>query len=165
MLDFFGFSPKYILPSNISGRIVTSCRIYFGEDEIINYTYDKKKKKACILYASKNIRKMVEEYIKELSLQYNVPSEPQDFILRMFSFVEVQHYIRQELKEGSDGIIVVYNKDNGDVDNIVPVKKCTDAFFKKVQETYPTKKAMFLGSGYKTNIEIEKVFDLQRKSG
>ena len=152
MLDFFGFSPKYILPSNISGRIVTSCRIYFGEDEIINYTYD-------------NIRKMVEEYIKELSLQYNVPSEPQDFILRMFSFVEVQHYIRQELKEGSDGIIVVYNKDDGDVDNIVPVKKCTDAFFKKVQEAYPTKKAMFLGSGYKTNIEIEKVFDLQRKSG
>ena len=53
---------------------------------------------------------MVEEYIKELSLQYNVPSEPQDFILRMFSFVEIQHYIRQELKEGSDGIIVVYNK-------------------------------------------------------
>lgn len=138
-LNYHGYSIKYCIPSNIVGKRIRSAKLYFEHRLVLEYRYNRQKKKDCIEFVSEEVRDLFLSHIQCLSKLKRTPSTPISFLRKMFHLLEMEQVFVESQKEKAGGIINLY----GEGDKIIftaIVKSFEKADLNRVMKMYNGKR-------------------------
>lgn len=136
MFDFFGFSAKYCIPSNIAGKVLNRARIYYGNDWVCEYNYNRKKNEISFGFLNDEIEEALKGIVHETSKKYGTPNDFPTFIVGMIGYIEMQHHLKNLLKEGYKGVLAVIGKDCC-INRLIPLKEYSQPLYDSIQKAFP----------------------------
>ena len=134
-LSYYGYSLKYCLPAQVIGKRIRGAKLYFEHNPVLEYRYDRKKKKDCITFVSEEVRELFLSHIELLSKLRKTPSTPIEFIRKMFHLLEMEQVFVESQKAHASGIMNLYGAEDKLIFTAI-VKNFEKADLNKVMKMY-----------------------------
>ena len=156
--DFYGFTVKYCMPSNIAGKFLRFAKIYYKDEHLCDFSLDKNTKEANVNYLNKEkknkiIQILSDSLVEDRLLPKNLPS----FLARMFEYLEMQHYLRKAEEMNIEGIISIQYPD-GFCKHLLPVSSNGEKVLERVKKENKGYICTYLPKELRDEFVIENIF-------
>ena len=156
--DFYGFTVKYCLPSNIAGKILCSAKIYYKDEHLCDFSLDKHTKEANIIYLNHDKKKKLIDVISSSSIEERLfPKDLPSFLARMFEYLELQHYLRKAEELDIIGIISVRFPD-GFCKHLLPVTNNWEKALEEVKKENKDCSCTYIPKELRDEFVIKNIF-------
>lgn len=101
----------------------------------MEYKYDRKKKRDCIIFVSEEVRDLFLSHLELLSKLRKTPSTPIEFVRKMFHLLEMEQVFVESQKAHASGIMNFYGAEDKLIFTAI-VKDFEKADLNKVMKMY-----------------------------